>query len=302
MLAMALQLPAKAQLPVVRAVTDKNQVLIGEQFTLLVETILSNGYDISPALLPDSMEHFEVIKQLPADSVFTQGTLSSIKQQFVLTSFDSGKWHLPAAKINVSPKGKNAGTSFYTDSFTITVAFSVSDTSTQIRDIKPVKEAVVNTNYWYWVLAAIGAIMLLLLVWWLIKKKSKPQGILQATLSPVEEAMAALQQLKHTDLSDATFIKSYHTSLSSILKRYLSRKDNQFYFHKTTSDLLVLLDDKKINRPTLVKVAASLRCGDAVKFARYLPPPAESELSLQYIQEVMMAVEKISDSPVNNSH
>jgi cbb3-type cytochrome oxidase subunit 3 len=291
-----------AQYPVVTASIDRTEILIGEQFKLSVEAKVANDdYKLSWPVLPDSFQHFEIVDKSKIDSVYAEGKLSSIKQIFTVTSFDSGKWLVPSLKINITPVAKAAPMVLYTDSLPITVSFSVSDTTNQLRDIKPIRQVNPENLIWYWIAGAVLLLILIgLIIWYFNKKKKKPADIFKAKLSPYDEAMQELQELKKTNLSGPAEVKLYHTKLTDIFKRYLSRKANQFHLNKTTGDILVWLNDTGLQKTEVSKAAYSLRCSDAVKFAKYQPDRAESNESLQSIKEVIEATEKLTIQPNNN--
>lgn len=287
-----------AQYPVVKASIDKNEILIGEQIKLSVEAKLAQGnFQASLPVLPDSMEHFEIVNKTKADSVYSNGQLSAIRQVFTITSFDSGKWVIPPVKMNFKPAGNGAPLSFYTDSFPVSVSFSLSDTTSQLKDIKPIREAEKVSYFWYWVAAGILLLILIgLLIWfyrnW--KKNKSTSSVFEARLSPFEEAMQELNNLKKINTTSPEEIKLYHTKLSDILKRYLSRKDKIMHLNKTTGDILMLLSGRDLDKTIISDAASALRCGDAVKFAKYIPSADENEQSLQSIKKVISVTEEDS--------
>jgi len=100
-----------------------------------------------------------------------------------------------------------------------------------------------------------------------------------------------LKNLRKYNFADAGDIRIIHTKLGEILKRYLSRRENDNYLNKTTSDMLIILKQVGVNNETLGKAAATLRAGDAVKFAKYLPPTHENEASLQSMEELIKTIQ-----------
>lgn len=291
----------RAQFPGVKAVTDKSEILIGEQLRLSVEATVVDDFTVGLPQLPDSIAHFEIVEKPKADSIYSEGKLSVIRQDFVLTSFDSGKWVIPAAKITVIPNDKASAGVFYTDSFPVTVSFSQSDTTAQIKDIKPLREAVIKVNYWYWAAAALGLIVIVaLIIWWFKSRKRKPAGLLDAKEPPYEEAMKQLKILSRVPLDNPAAIKDFHTQLADIFRRYISRKSNKLHYDKTTGDILMMLSRWNLNKLAIAAAASGLRCSDAVKFAKYLPPENENRECLQSIADAIDALEKLLTAPLNS--
>ena len=291
-----------AQYPGVAASVDRSEILIGEQMKFSVEAkFANNDYTVDWPVLPDSFAHFEIVNKSKIDSVYAEGKLSAIKQIFTITSFDSGKWQVPSLKINITPVGKKESMVLYTDSFPVIVSFSVSDTTSQLRDIKPIREAKPENLLWYWIIGAVLLLTLIgLIVWYFNKNKKKPAEIFKAKLSPYDEAMEELKALKKIDLSSPESLKLFHTKLTDIFKRYLSRKTNQLHMNKTTGDILVLLNETGLQKTEVSKTAYCLRCSDAVKFAKYQPDNTESYESLQSITQVIEATEKLTIQPNSN--
>ncbi len=291
-----------AQFPVVKAVVDKSEILIGEQIKFKIAVNLSNdGYNPVLPILPDSIEHFELLERDKIDSVFTDGQLTGITQNFTITSFDSGRWTIPPVKINFSATGNGSPIIVYTDSLPITVSFSLSDTSNQLKDIKPVRDAVTVNTFWYWVGAGVLLLALIIFLIWFYRhwKKNKPDVIFKAKLSPYDEAMQELQNLGKYNLLLPEEIKIYHSRLSEIVKRYLSRKDNTVYLNKTTGDMLLLVNGYNIDKGLFAKLASSLRCGDAVKFAKFLPQENESRDCMRPVKELIASLHQNTVAKTN---
>lgn len=276
--------------PVLKTSVDKNEILIGDQFRLKVEVGgIEEGYKIMLPNIPDSIEHFEVLNRSKIDSIYNNSHLNSISQTFTLTSFDSGKWVLPSFLVNVDPLKDDTTYNFFTDSVPLTVSFSLSDTTSQLKDIKPIMEADTFNPIWYWVGAGVLLVALIVFLVWFYRywKRNKVDVPFNSKISPYDEAMKELAGLKGYDLSAPEEIRKLHIKLGDILKRYLSRRQNSSYLNKTTSDILILLNDQSLDKDMLGKAAFSLRCSDAVKFAQYLPPVTESEECILAAKEVI---------------
>ena len=280
--------------PVVKTTVDKDEILIGQQFKVKIQAGFSgDDYYIKWISIPDSIQHFELVEKSKIDSVFTNQKLSGLSQTFTLTSFDSGKWIFPSFKINFSPVKGDTTLNIFTDSLPITVSFSVADTTSALKDINAIREVEVFNPLWYW---AAGLLLLLLIVvliiwWYRRRRKNKETQPLLSKLSPYEEAMQELSKLKGFDLSVPKEVQQYHTSLIEIFRQYLSRKENTDYLNKTTSDILISLKNNYVDRDVARKSATALRFSNAVKFAKYIPPVADSEANQQVIKETIHLIE-----------
>ena len=275
--------------PVLKTSANKDEILIGDQFKLKIEaSSIPEGYKINWPVLSDSLPHFEVINRSKVDSLYTESKLTGLVQTFTLTSFDSGKWILPSFLVSMVPEKEQDSTfSFFTDSVPVTVSFSTADSTNTLKDIKPILEADTASQLWYWVGAGVLLLALVTFLVWFYKfyKKNKTSPApSRSKSSPYEEAMKELENLNTYNLTVPEEIRLVHIKLGDILKRYLSRTQKNNYLNKTTADILIFMRAHFLDKNMAVKAAAFLRCGDAVKFAKYLPPAAESEECLRSVK------------------
>jgi hypothetical protein len=285
---------------VLTTTVDKSEILIGDQFKLKVELGgIEEGFKINMPNIPDSIQHFEVINRSKIDSVYSNNKLNSVSQTFTLTSFDSGKWVLPSFLVNVDPLKDDTTYNFFTDTVPITVSFSLSDTTSQLRDIKPIREADTFNPIWYWVGSGVLLVALVIFLVWFYRywKRHKVDIPFNSKVSPYDEAMKELAGLKEYDLAAPDATRKMHIKLGDILKRYLSRQQNSSYLNTTTSDILILLNEQNLDKDLLGKAAFSLRCSDAVKFAQYLPPVTESEACVLAVKEVINNLQLQTNKP-----
>ncbi|HMC99426.1 MAG TPA: hypothetical protein VKH37_04705, partial [Ferruginibacter sp.] len=161
-------------------------------------------------------------------------------------------------------------------------------------DIKPIREVTVTDYSWYYVVGGILLLAIICFILWryLKNRKHKEKPVFAANLSPYDEAMEELKKLKKMDLQDPAKVKTYHVLLSNIFKRYLGRKENRNLNNRTTGELLIEAKDKGLTQDQVGTLAMSLRCGDAVKFAKYVPTMIESGESMQQIIEVIQLIEQ----------
>ncbi|CAN5745675.1 hypothetical protein BH11BAC3_BH11BAC3_12400 [soil metagenome] len=278
--------------PGLKSSVDRNEILIGEQFKLKIEVnFIADTYRLPFIKVPDSLQHFEVIDRSKIDSVYTNNQLSGITQTFTFTSFDSGKWVLPSFLVGLAPLKDDTTYNYFTDSVPITVAFSTSDTTNQLKDIKPIRQVEVRSAVWYWIGGGVLLIALIvLLIWWLRRRRKKPYVSTfgpPSNVSAYDEAMSALNALQAYNFFDPVDIKIVHTQMGEILRRYFSRRENDNYLTKTTGDILILLKHFGVDTELLSKVAATTRTGDAVKFAKYLPEPVETNNCIASLKELI---------------
>jgi hypothetical protein len=281
----------------VQTITDKKDILIGEQIKLTIKAPqpLNTPAITQWLILPDSIPHFEIVEPGKIDTLnFKDGSLG-ISQTLTVTSFDSGRWAFPALPIKFAGAAGGTPQIVKTDSFYVNVSYSPADSTNQLRDIKPIIQVTVTDYLWYYI---IGGVLLLLVIVFLLyryfkkKKKLQPAAAL-SSLSPFDEAMAELKKLEQINLQDAAEIKNYHTWLAAIFKHYLGRKQQLNLLNKTTGDLLITMKAVGLPAENMSNLATALRCADAVKFAKYVPLSNQSEDCRQKIKETIELTEQL---------
>jgi hypothetical protein len=278
-----------------QTITDKKDILIGEQIKLTIKTPLplNSNAKTKWLVLPDSIPHFELVETGKPDTINFKDDSKAIEQTIILTSFDSGRWVFPALPVEFAAAAGQAPKIVYSDSFYVNVSYAPADSTNQLRDIKPIIKVFVIDYFWLYI--AAGVLLLLLIAFFLYryfknKKKDAPATPL-SKLSPFDEAMAALKDLSQYNLQDAAEIKLYHIKLAGIFKHYIGRKQGKNLFNKTAGDLLANMKEVNLPVENISELATALRCTDAVKFAKYLPLPDQSEDALQRIKETISLTE-----------
>ena len=292
-----------AQPPVIETSVDKRKILIGEQLHYRVSTSMpDNTYRLSWFTMPDSFAHFQVIRQNKIDSSFVNGSIN-FSQDITLTSFDSGVRVIPSFVLNVEPHQGDSTFNLVTDSIPIQVAFSPMDSVTTFHDIKSIIEVKKEGPWWWWAILAAGILLLIILIRFLIKffkKKQVPPGLFDSKLGPYEEAIQSLGELKKQQYLQKNEVKEYHTRLSEIFKRYLSRKTNTNKLNLTSDEILMELDDYGPGKEQLFAFANCLRMSSAVKFAKYIPAQNESEKCLEQTKEMITEINKNLNKKTNS--
>lgn len=280
-------LPAFSFGQTIHTFIDKKDILIGEQIKYKVKvTFPKNSFAINWFNLPDTISHFEVIDKTGIDSIVERDQ-TVLTQTITYTSFDSGKWALPSLLVQARALENDSAIQLKTDTFSINVLYAP-DSTKQLRDIKPIMEVTVTNYFWYYVAgAALLLILISLVIWRYFKKRKKPAVNVVNTLSAYDEAVQALQLLDNKNLVESEALKQYHADLSVIFKRYFSRMAGKNMLNHTTGDTLIQLSIAGIAKDEIAAIAVALRCGDAVKFAKFKPAIYESENSKLIISEAI---------------
>ena len=266
----------------IKAVVEKNRILIGEQVPLTIEVQIPEKEPIRFVTV-DSIAHFEWIGKPVMDTIGNgEGTL--LRGVYQLTSFDSGHWVIPPFELSGGLK---------TDSIPMDVVFSDFDPKAPYHDIKDILEAdpEKKKKEWWWYAAAGGLLLILILV--LVFRKKKPavaEVKAVPVISPLDEALDGLQKLKSANAET----KLFHTRLADIFRMYVYRKKGLLSLQKTTDDLVVQLRELGLSKAEFDELAQVLRLGDFVKFARFIPSATDNEKAFETIKKSIEEIEQLN--------
>lgn len=267
--------------PPLIASTDKSKVLLGEQFDLVIGARFAKETELSFFSI-DSLPHFEIMQRSKIDTERIDDNIV-LTQRITLTSFDSGRWQIPALSL--------PGASLKTKPISIDVVFSSPFDPKQdyhdVKDIISVKKPV--DSYWYWYL--IGAILLLLLFLLLFPRKKKTPSEMQLDANAYRTAMADLQKLKKEELAEKD-VKAFYVRLVDVFKKYLHSGKGLQSLSKTTDDLSLQILDLNLPADKYNDLIQTLRLSDAVKFAKFTPPQEENSHSWEIIRKTIDAIDK----------
>ena len=257
--------------------------MIGEPVELKLEVSVPAGTDAKWFPL-DSIAHFEFIDKGKIDTAGTTDN-RTYRQTIIVTSFDSGRWALPSFPLAIGNK------EYLTDSLPVSVAYSNFDAKQDYHDIKEIVEVEnTATRYISWVLLGVAIVSLLALVWLLRKKVTRPVAPVVkkpvSSLSPLQEALQALDNLQQQGFTESARTKIFHTELNDILRAYLYRKTGIATMEKTSGELMMQLNRFDLPAGDFTQLTQVLRMNDSVKFAKYQPAAPENEQALETIKNL----------------
>lgn len=262
---------------IVKASVDRSQILIGEPILLKLEVDVPNNESIRFFTI-DSIPHFEFLRPSKTDTINTS-TGTKMIRVMAITSFDSGRWIIPAYKLTEQ---------LMTDTIGVDVGYTPYDPNQDYHDIKDILDVdPEKKEEWWWYIAG-GALLLLLLFIYLFRKKkpaliSKPAIVVNA----YDEAIHALTQLE----KNRPEAKQFYSSLVNIFRLYVFRKKEILSLQKTTDDLVIQLAVLNLTPEKFEKLSHSLRLSDFVKFAKYIPSEEDDKQSLSAIKNAIMTIE-----------
>ncbi len=285
-----------AQLPQIQTSVDKKNILIGQQLHFTVSSSMpDNTYRLGWFSIPDSFSDFEVVTKEKIDSSQQNGNLL-FSQTYLLTNFDSGLQVIPKLSLKFETLDGDSIFSMFTDSIPINVGYAAADSVLPFHDIKNVLEVKSLNPWWYWVVAGLIILIILLLIIFrkkIFRKRQKPEVVFHSKLSAYDEATQSLESNKREMENGEINVKQFHLRLSEIFKRYFSRINNKSVLYYTTDELLMELASFPSLKNDLAPFANSLRMGDAVKFARYVPDSYSNRDCIDQVSQMISAIHQM---------
>jgi hypothetical protein len=271
----------------VKAYVDKDNILVGEPIQLSIEARFPLGETVNWFNL-DSIPHFEYINKGTRQDTNDVDGKKQI-QTITLTSYDTGQWTIP--RFTISIDGKN----YSSDSLSVKVRYNDGfNAEEDYREIKETEEVSLpfDRKKLYYIIGAVVLLAILLIYLFNRKKKKKESPIVQASVSPYEAAMNAIDGLKKQKPVGQVETKSFYTSLNDILRNYLSEQWKVSTKEKTNEELILQLKSYQLNSEQFTQLAQSLRLADFVKFAKYLPQDSDNEKALEVTESAIKQLHK----------
>ncbi len=273
----------------VKASINKNKILIGEPIQLTIESTVPSNAEVA-WVAEDSITHFDFVQKGKIDSLI-KGDQKSFRQDVIITSFDSGTQVLPRLSLSVN------GVAYLTDSAIVEVGYSKFDPQKDYHDIKDIVDVEnPNAKYIPWIVVAITLLSIALVVYFIQKKKGTKEMEKQMAISkltPYEEAIKSLEELKQQKLTQNNQTKLYYTRLNDILRQFVLRKLQIASMVKTNDELILQLKQLNISNEQFTQLAQALRMSDFVKFAKYLPGENDNEKNYSIIHSSVELLNKI---------
>ncbi len=283
-------LPANAQEISAEASAKIKDYLVGDR--ILVSLIVKRPDNFSVRWVkqdPDPTK-LELVDSITKDSAKQNG-FEKIEYLLPIAGFDSGTAVYPAQLFVFHKHGDTA--SFIVKTKPIT--FHVSSITVDLKkDIKPIVDPLDPGMDWriivLYILAGLLVIGIIIVGYLLWKRYSKNRK--EQVMEPIvikrpswEIAIENLAQLQKEDLPGRGDVKEYYSSLSNIIRLFISDQLEIDALELTTEELAAVLSRKSIKseaRQVLFKV---LELSDSVKFAKYNPEVADHEKAMRQANE-----------------
>ena len=271
--------PHAAAQVVVEAKMDSSVMWMGQQTVVRLSLVQDADKPVLFPIITDTLTAgVEVLDVTQPDTTALQNNRIQIKQEVLVTAFDSGLYYIPPFEYIFGAD------TFLTESLSLKVVPIEVDTTAQPMDIKGVvAPPFVLWDYipgWMWyVLLALVVIAAGIWGYYYWQRKRKPQETVAAEKQepPYERAMAALQALRDSKLWQQGQEKSYYTRLVDILREYIDNRFGISAMEMTSAQIIEALKQNGTLREVNRYLSEILSMADFVKFAKMRPMPDDNE-------------------------
>ena len=269
--------------PLVDVAIDSAAILIGEQTVLHLTVTADQDRPVQVVIPNDTlMAGVEVLNLSKPDSTMIENNRMVIKQDVLITSFDSSLYLLPPLKVI------DGTDTVYSNQ----VALKVSTLPVNVEnpeeffDIKQVwKPPFVLADYYPIIIGILLVLLLAALAWYIWKRMRERKSLIpfkkeEPKLPPHEQALKELDAIKQQKLWQQGRSKEYYTLITETLRRYMVDRFGINAMEMTSDEILALIKQTTEAQSVYDNLRQILSLADFVKFAKMNPLPDENDLSL----------------------
>ena len=291
---------------VVQASIDSTLIMIGKQTTIHLEVITDKDRFIEWPVITDTLTNgIWLLEKSVYDTTIVDNGRLSIKQDYLITSFDSALYVIPPFKL-VSQTD-----TLYSNVVALKViTFPDVNPEEGFYDIKPIlSPGFVFADYALYVWIVLGTLFIFSSLMYILQQRKKKEPIIsfkasKPKLPPHVEAISHLDKIKVEKLWQQGRNKEYYTQITDVLRIYVMERFGVNALEMTSEDILseiYRLHDAHSVYETLKKV---LELSNLVKFAKYVPLPDDNEISLlnAYLFVNQTKIEEIQPSEEENKN
>lgn len=281
----------------VSASLDRDKILLGEQVILQFTLNNINKSTVFVESWPqvnDTINHTEIVKRGAIDTITVNGA-DIYRQNFTITSFDSGRWQLGPFVFII--QDKSSGKKLQLETAPVYLTVLPVDVSA-MKDYHPIKDIIdVETGFnWLPVIIALAIALLAVAIYIIIKKrKKKVAGVSKIILkgTPLERAMEKLRALEKESLTSTGGTKKFHSDIDITIREYFEEmmpvKALQLTAGELFSRLTLYLQDVQLRN----RFRQVFELNASVKFAKYMPAENESKNTLKEVIKSLHEIDTI---------
>lgn len=262
---------------------DSAAILIGEQ-TVLHLTVTTDRDKAVQLVIPNDtlMNGVEVVEISKPDSTVIENDRLLIKQDVLITSFDSSLYLLPPFMVI------DGVDTLYSKQLALKVSTIPVDVDKpeEFADIKEVwKPPFVLADYYPIIYGVLLGLFLICVIAYIIKRLRSKKSLIpfkkpEPALPPYEQAIKELEEIKQQKLWQQGRSKEYYTLITDTLRRYIVGRFGLNAMEMTSGEILDIIRKEQEAAPVFESLKQIMQLSDFVKFAKMNPLPDENDMSM----------------------
>lgn len=286
---------------------EKNTIQIGDQIKAELRLTVPAGSRVQWPLLLDTLAmNVEIIRKSGIDTVSSNKEQFTLKQELIITSFDSGAYVVRPILFKYSQKGDTLSYFMETMPVELDVQTIETDPTQDIKPIKPPLRAPVTFREMLpWIGLALIVLALAAFIYYYFKRRKQLKPVLatrlKTTIPPYEAAIEALESLRLKKLWQSGKVKDYYSEMTDIVREYIELRFTLKALEMTTSEINAALRQVDVNSSAREKLYQTLMLADLVKFAKEQPLPLENDLSLNQCIDFVMETKPRKEVETNQA-
>lgn len=264
-----------------RSRLDRDSILIGDQVVWSVPVTVNEGQ--TAAFFPPEepvAPGIETIIPFHIDTISAKKGKLSMEGRMVVTSFDSGSFHMPPLAVVMMEKG-HADTLVFEGPVLEVNTIPVDTATFQPYDIKgQITYPVTFREVFPWVLLVFAfAAIVWFVVRYIVNRRNNKDffGRSRQVDPPHVVALRDLEKIRGQKLWQNNRQKQFYTAVTDVLRQYMAGRYDFPAMEQTTAEIMDSLKDRDIDPRLMDEVKDLLSTADYVKFAKHSASDLENE-------------------------
>lgn len=260
---------------------DRSKITIGDLIKYSI--IVTHGEKVTVELpeLGANLGAFEIRDYQDLAPAARAGEIIQ-QREYLISTYDIGNYEIPPVSVRYTLPNDTTRYELTTEKIAIVVESVKPSQAGDIRDIKP---PLLIPRDWKrivrFAVAGLLIIVIAVLVFWYVRRLRQGKSLLATREKPKrpshEIALEELEQLLQWQLLEKGEVKAFYSRISEIIRRYIEGRYFISALEMTTGQLIDAMHLAEIEAEPIRMVEDFLMACDLVKFAKYIPTPAENQ-------------------------
>lgn len=276
---------------------DTNMIVIGDQIHLKFKVKQPDNINVVFPQLNDTIVNgIEIVEKKPMDTTKLENNWRLLVQEYVVTSFDTGLYHIPAFPFVI--KSQNFDNVVRSNEFYIGVtAFPVDTTKGYFDIILPIETPISLAEILPYVFWTFWGLLVAAVLVWLVMKHKRKEKVFARSEKPKDPphiiALSDLDHIKGENLWQRGMVKEYYSKVTEVIRVYLENQFGIMALEQTTDEIMEnVIAEQLISKDISDRLKDMLIRADFVKFAKAEPLPDENHKTLTDAYEIVTQTRK----------